>query len=97
MKNRRMLHNLSLMFKIQNNKAPKYLRDRILMHRDVHSHFTRNRLNIDPPFARSKVRSMSFFIYISKKYNLLSQNINTNNISLFTFRINCKKYLLNQQ
>ena len=97
MKNRRMLHNLSLMFKIQNNKAPKYLRDRILMHRDVHSHFTRNRLNIDPPFARSKVRSMSFFIYISKKYNLLSQNINTNNISLFTFKINCKKYLLNQQ
>ena len=97
MKSRRMLHNMSLMFKIQSNKAPKYLRDRILMHSDVHSHFTRNRSNIDPPFARSKIRSMSFFIHISKKYNLLSQNINTNNISLFTFKINCKKYLLNQQ
>ena len=58
MKSRRLLHNLSLMFKIQNNQAPKYLRDRILMHRDVHSHFTRNRSNIDPPYARSKVRSM---------------------------------------
>ena len=97
MKNRRLLHNLSLMFKIRNYKAPKYLCDRIRMHRDVHAHFTRNRLNIDPPFARSKVRSMSYFIYISKKFNLLSQNININNISLFTFKSNCKKHLLHHQ
>ena len=97
MKNRQMLHNLSLMCKIQNKLAPKYLCDRIHMHRDVHSHFTRNRLNIDPPFARSKVRSRSFFIHISKKYNLLGQNINTNNISLITFKNKCKKYLLDLQ
>ena len=97
MQNRRMLHNLSLMFKIKNNIAPKYLCDRITTHGDTHTHFTRNRLNIDPPYARSKLRSMSYFIYISKKYNELSSNINTINISMGTFKTNCRKYLFNQQ
>ena len=97
MKNRRLLHNLSLMFKIRNHKAPKYLCDRIRVHGDIHAHFTRNRLNIDPPLARSKVRSRSYFSHISKKFNLLSQNININNISLFTFKVNCVKYLLHHQ
>ena len=60
MKNRRLLHSLTLMFKIQNNKAPVYLRNRIKRHNETHNHFTRNRLNIDPPFARTKLRSMSY-------------------------------------
>ena len=97
MKNRRMLHNLCLMFNIKNHKAPQYLCDRIHTHSDTHTHFTRNRLNIDPPFARSKVRSMSYFIYISKKFNEVTQNINTVNISMLTFKVNCTKYLFNQQ
>jgi len=97
MKNRRWLHSLTLMFKIQNNKAPVYLRKRIKRHNDTHNHFTRNRLNIDPPFARTKLRSMSYFVFISKKYNELVKKIDINNISLNTFKIRCKKYLLSHQ
>ena len=97
MKSRRLLHSLTLMFKIQNNKAPVYLRKRIKRHNDTHNHFTRNRLNIDPPFARTKLRSMSYFVFISKKYNELAKKIDINNISLNTFKIRCKKYLLSHQ
>ena len=97
MKSRRMLHSLCLMFKIKNRKAPAYLCERIRTHSNMHAHFTRNRLNIDPPFARTKLRSMSYFIHISKKFNELSQNINTINISLVTFKFKCKKYMLDHQ
>ena len=97
MKNRRLLHSLILMFRIKNQKAPMYLCNRIRARNETHSHFTRNRLDIDPPFARTKLRSMSYFIYISKKFNELAKNINTNNISIRTFKIRCRKYLLDHQ
>ena len=97
MKNRRLLHGLTLMFKIINKLAPKYLSKRISTHNLIHTHLTRNRQNIDPPFARSKIRSMSYFIYISKQFNLLGNNINVNNISVHTFKLKCKKFLLNAQ
>ena len=74
-----------------------YLCNRIRSHDEAHDHFTRNRLNIDPPFARTKLRSMSYFVFISKKYNELVKNIDTNNISVSTFKIRCKKYLLSHQ
>ena len=97
MKNRRLLHSLTLMFKIKNNKAPMYLCNRIRRHSEIHYHFTRNRLDIAPPFARSKIRSMSYFIFISKKYNELIKKIDVDNISLHTFKIRCTKYLLSHQ
>ena len=97
MKNRRLLHNLTLMFGIKNNKAPGYLCDRISNHAEVHNHFTRNRLNINIPFVRTKLRSMSYFILISKKFNDISKIIDVNDISCFTFKIRCKKHLLENQ
>ena len=97
MKSRRLLHSLTLMFKIKNGKAPMYLCKRIKNHSETHSHFTRNRLNINPPFARTKLRSMSYFVYISKKFNELSKNINVNNISTNTFKTKCTHYLLDHQ
>ena len=97
MKSRRLLHSLTLMFKIKNDKAPMYLCKRIKSHSETHSHFTRNRLNINPPFARTKLRSMSYFVYISKKFNELSKNINVNNISINTFKTKCTHYLLDHQ
>ena len=97
MKNRRLLHSLILMFRIRSNKAPMYLCNRIRTHNDTHNHFTRNRLNINPPFARSKLRNMSYFIFISKKFNDMAKNINVDNISIKTFTIRCKNYLLGHQ
>ena len=76
LKNRRLLHSLVLMHRIKIGMAPSYLCDRIRTHTDIHAHFTRNRNDINPPFARSKSRNMSYFIYISKKYNELSKNMN---------------------
>ena len=96
MKNRRMLHSLTLMYKIQIKKAPNYLCDRITL-QDTHGHFTRNRMNINVPFAKSKIRSMSFFIFICKKFNELPSAITRNNLSINTFRIKCRKHLLDEQ
>ena len=97
MQNRRLLHSLTLMHKIYKGQAPNYLCDRITRHSETHEHFTRNRLNIAPAFARSKARSMSYFIYISKKYNDMTANTDLLNVSPFIFKVHCKKYLLNGQ
>ena len=97
MKNRRLLHSLCLMYRIKHKQAPMYLCNRIKSHSDTHEHFTRFRSNIDPPFAKSKRRSMSFFIYISKLFNNLRKHIDIENISLYTFKVKCKKYLLTNQ
>ena len=85
------------MHKINIGLAPKYLSDRIMRHSQIHTHFTRNRLNIDPPFARTKMRSMSFFILISKKYNELIKAVKIGNVSVATFKRHCKRYLLDTQ
>ena len=97
MKNRRLLHGLSLMFKIMNKNAPEYLSKRIKSHTDIHKHFTRHRNNIDPPFAKTKIRSRSYFIFMVKKFNELSNKIKTKDCTLATFKKRCKKYLLEQQ
>ena len=97
MKNRRLLHGLSLMFKIVNKKAPAYLCNRIKSHTEIHHHNTRNRKNIDPPFARTKTRNMSYFIFIAKKFNELSKKVDINDCSLSTFKRKCKTYLLDLQ
>ena len=97
MESRRLLHNLTMMFKIKKIMAPLYLCKRIKTHSDTHNYLTRNRLNIAPPHARSKIRSNSFFISVSKKFNELSRHIDVNNISLHTFKLKCKKHILNNQ
>ena len=85
------------MFLIKKGKAPSYLCNRIRTHTDTHFHFTRNRDNIELPFARTKLRQMSYFLHISRKFNEFSKEINTLNISSYTFKVKCKKYLINTQ
>ena len=97
MQNRRLLHNLTLMHKISRGFAPAYLSDRLIRHSQIHTHFTRNRLNIDPPFARTKMRSMSFFIIIVRKYNELISTAKLGDLSIATFKRHCKKFLLSTQ
>ena len=94
MHDRRLLHSLSMMFRIRNDLAPTYLTERITQHSDIHNHNTRNRNNIRTPFARSAARSMSFFIHISNIYNNLSDYIQTSGVSIHTFKTNCRKHLL---
>ena len=94
MKNRRLLHSLTMMFRIKNGHAPSYLSERITRHTDIHDHNTRNRYNIVAPFARSNMRAMSFFVYITNKFNDLPNFIKTTGVTLGTFKTNCKKHLL---
>ena len=91
---RRLLHSVCMMFRIRNKFAPNYLCERITCHDEIHNHNTRNRNNIRAPFARSNMRAMSFFVYISNKFNELSNHFKTTGISLNTFKTNCKKYFL---
>ena len=94
MHDRRLLHSLTMMFRIKNDLAPIYLTERITRQSDIHNHNTRNRNNIRAPFARSTSRSMSFFVNISNIFNNLPNNIETSGITINTFKHNCKKYLL---
>ena len=96
MRSRCMTHNLTLMFKIKKKIAPGYLCDRVLTH-ELHKHQTRHKHTINPPYAKSTIRSMSFFINISKKFNLLSAFIDCQNISVSTFKKRCSKYFLQHQ
>ena len=86
MQNCRLLHSFCLMFRIKNRMAPLYLCDRIACNRDIHSHNTRSRYNIRVPLARTNMRAMSFFIYISNKFNELPADIETSGVSIHTFK-----------
>ena len=97
MENRRLLHSLTMMFRIKNNFAPSYLCERITCHSEIHNYNTRNKHNIMTPFARTNMRTMSYFIYTSNKFNEITKKIKTSGISLNTFKKNCKKYLLDLQ
>ena len=96
MQDRRLLHALSMMFRIRNDTAPSYLCDRITRQSDIHSHNTRNRDNITTVFTRTNMRANSFFVYTSKKFNHISKDIKVTGVSLLSFKANCRKYLLEQ-
>ena len=93
MKDRRLLHCLTLMFKITKNIAPIYLCNRISYRNSLHNHNTRRRNEIITPFARSSIRTKSFFVDTVKYFNEFSRVIDTSSLSINTFRDKCKKYL----
>ena len=93
MRDRRLHHSLTLMFKITKNIAPTYLCNRITQHSAIHNYNTRRRNEIVTPFARSRARTLSFFIEIPKIYNTLSRAVSVSNISVQAFKSKCSKYL----
>ena len=100
MENRRKLHALILMHKISVGIAPEYLSEKIVRHHDLHDYNTRGRDNIAVQRVNTSIRSNTFLIYTSKLYNDIIPTINENNIpkmSVTSFKLKCKKYLVNQQ
>ena len=97
MQNRRLLHCLTLMFKIVKKIAPVYLCDKITYHNSLHNYNTRNKNDILTPFARTRYRTLSFFIEISKQFNIISQVLCISDLSLYAFKIKCKKYLTEKE
>ena len=97
MQGRRLLHCFTLMFKIVRQIAPIYLCDRITYKCQLHNYNTRRKNDIQTPFARTRSRTLSFFIDIAKKYNELSHHFDASGISTATFKMKCKKNLLSNQ
>ena len=96
MQDRRLLHCFTLMFKMVRNIAPGYLCNRITYHNQVHNYNTRNKNDILAPFARTRYKALSYFIEISKKFNTISHSIKIDGISIHTFKLKCKQYLINK-
>ena len=94
MQDRRRLHSLTLMLKITRKIAPIYLCNFITYHSTLHNYNTRRKDEIVTPFARSRARTLSFFIDIAKLFNTLSRTINVSNISVQSFKLKCIKYFL---
>ena len=93
MQDRRLLHSLTLMFKITKNIAPIYLCNRVTYHSALHNYNTRHKHEIVTPFARSRARTFSFFINIAKIFNELSRAVKITDTSISTFRSKCISYL----
>ena len=97
MNERRLLHGLSLMHRINLKIAPPYLSDRIVCNSDVHNYNTRHRHNIVSERVNTSMRKNSFFPYFSKLYNEVNAIENIRNVSITTFKKHVKAYLKNDR
>ena len=94
MHDRRLLHSLTLMFKITKSIAPIYLTDRVRFRNSLHAYNTRRKNNIVIPFARTRMRVMSYFIEIANIFNDFINVVEVSNISVSSFKNKCRKYLI---
>ena len=95
MHERRLLHGLSLMHRINLKITPSYLSDRIVRNEDLHAYNTRNRTNIVSERCNTAMRKDSFFPFFSKLYNEITSTANFRDISIFTFKKRVKEHLKN--
>ena len=96
MKNRRMLHSLVLMFKIDKNIAPSYLINAVNRVKSAHEYNLRTANNFRTIKCRQTNRQNTFFAMIPPLYNNLPANCkNCNTISMF--KTQCKAHLNLQQ
>ena len=93
MEERRILHGLTLMHKINKKLAPRYLCDRIVHHSDNHKYNTRFKDNLVTERCWTSKRKNSFFSKFVLLYNNLSIEVGFNDITLSTFKKRIKKYL----
>lgn len=95
MENRRKLHILILYRRIMIEGSPPYLRDRLKFRTDIHNINIRHKGLLTPPPHRTSLFQKSFSFKICKMINNLP--IELVEISMRSFRIKCKEFLLNQQ
>ena len=98
MANRRNLHCLTMMHKIVNNKAPKYLCNKIKCNANIHTYRTRGRDRLITSKANNNYGLNSFFNKIALNYNTMLDSLNIKKkCSNITFKNKCKSYLLQRQ
>ena len=95
MKNRRIQHGLTMIFKILHGLAPNYLCDTFTLTSEIHNINTRranNSIWINKNI-KSKLHRKSYTFYMAKIYNGLPENIQKS-VSVNVFKKALKKYLL---
>ena len=96
MEHLRDIQALTLMHKIINDKAPKYLSDKIVFQGDYHTHQTRYRDDIRCSKFKTNFGRNCFFNNIGKKYNETTRTLNlAKSMSIGSFKLKLKNHLLN--
>ena len=97
MEERRTLHGIVQMHRINKKIAPSYLIEKITQHENIHNYNTRHRKNIVCDKVRTSSRAHSFFPTFSRLYNDLNKTINYRNTSIETFRKHAKNYIIKKR
>ena len=94
MENRVKSHALTLMHKLVNKTAPKYLTDKLSFRSNVHNHPTRNSNTLNVRRLHTAVKNNAFFIKTVKDYNsFLTSKICTAKDTITTFKSKVTKNL----
>lgn len=98
MENSRKLQCLTLMHKIVNKKAPKYLNETIVFNQNIHNHDTRGRENLRLPNVRTNFGRNRFMVSTARLYNQLTNELNIPKVtSVDSFKSKIKKHFLDLQ
>ena len=95
----RILHGLTMMYKIVNGLAPNYLSDLITFTNEIHDIQTRANIGKKiwiPKDVKTKARRNAFIFSMSTLYNKLPENIITAP-SVNSFKSNIKKHMKNNK
>ena len=97
MRERRILHGLTLLHKVLYHHEPSYLADFFTQYYEIRTRNTRvSDLNIYKPDVHiSNLHNKSFRFYIPRIWNMLHDDIKTSK-TITTFKIKVKKMLLNK-
>ena len=98
MKNRRTIHALTIVHKINNKRAPEYLCNKIKYVHNVHTHNTRGKDKICTTKSKNNYGQNSFMNSMVNKYNSIVGELNINvKCKDNTFKQKCKDYFLKKQ
>ena len=98
MRERRILHGLTILFKVLNNHEPSYLADFFTQYHEIRTRNTRvSDLNIYQPDVHiSNLHYRSFRFFIPRIWNVLPDDIKKSKTTN-TFKVKVKKMLLNNK
>ena len=98
MENRVKSHALTLLHKIVNNIAPKYLSDKLSYRRNIHNHNTRRRNTLNVRRLHTAKKNNAFFVKTVNEYNaLLTDSTITTEDSICSFKTKIKRNLKQSQ
>ena len=94
MKNRRIAHGLTMIYKILNGLAPNYLRDSFTLTSEIHNINTRRASSsiFISKTITSKLQRKSYTSYMAKIYNNIPEYIKLS-VSVNSFKIKFKKFI----